>query len=94
MWRITSRLDASRWLEHTGSGWTADPETRLIVLDQAGHPQPMTPTGPHYTPTGADDPFCLYLIGMGAIPAPEVSGTPPSGPGPVPEPPGSPGLVY
>lgn len=80
MWRVDSRTDAGRWFEHDGAGWAADPSTRLDVLVLNRGPQPLTPTGPFYEPTGPDDEIALFLVALGVVPAPQVSGTPPTVP--------------
>jgi hypothetical protein len=58
----------------------------MIVL--ADGPQPLTPTGPHYTPTGPGDEVAAYLAAVRLVPAPQVSGEPPQ----VPRPPDAGGM--
>lgn len=77
-WRIESRSDAGKWIAHDGAQWTADPDTRDLVLILRAGTQPLTPVGPFYEPTGPDDEVALFLAGLGAVPAPAVAGDPPS----------------
>ena len=96
MWRIESRLDPARWVEHDGKNWVADEATTEELLVMGDGPQPMTPTGPIYVPTSKGDPYALYLAALAVVPAPQVTGTPPPRP-PLPEIPAAPpesGIVY
>ncbi|WP_406298070.1 hypothetical protein OG948_21295 [Embleya sp. NBC_00888] len=93
MWRIESRIDPDRWVEHTGQAWTADDQTTATLLVLGTGPQPLTPVGPIYEPTGPDDPVPLYLAALSVVPAPEVSGDPPAVSVAAP-PPDDPSIVY
>jgi hypothetical protein len=50
----------------------------MIAL--ADGPQPLTPTGPYYTPAGPGDEVAAYLAAVRLVPAPQVSGKPPRTP--------------
>jgi hypothetical protein len=76
-WRIESRADAGKWVEYDGAEWTADPDTRDLVLILREGPQPLTPVGPFYEPKGPDDEAALYLAALSAVPAPSVDGEAP-----------------
>lgn len=76
-WRVESRTESGRWVAHDGTQWTADVVTRPHVIALAGGAQPLTPTGPYYTPEGPDDEVAVYLTAVRVVPAPQVSGTPP-----------------
>jgi hypothetical protein len=78
-WRIESRTLPARWAEYTDE-LTADRETTMIVKVRSSGSVPLTPTGPLYEPTGPGDEIALFLAALGAIPAPQVSGTPPAMP--------------
>jgi hypothetical protein len=80
VWRVDSRTDARRWVAHDGRQWTADDVTRLDMIALADGPQPLTPTGPTYTPTGPGDEVAAYLAAVRLVPAPQVSGEPPQAP--------------
>ncbi|MEE1814218.1 hypothetical protein PUR59_04180 [Streptomyces sp. SP18ES09] len=63
----------------------------MIVL--ADGAQPLTPTGPYYTPNQLGDEVSAYLAAVRLVPAPQVTGEPPH----VPVPPAggdSPGIVF
>ncbi|GAA0638175.1 hypothetical protein GCM10010174_70030 [Kutzneria viridogrisea] len=86
-WTMRGRLDSSRWLQWTGSTWTADAATtdRLQQLPQGPHgPALCTPVGPVYRPEGEADEVALYLNAAAAMPGgPVVTGNAPALP-PVP----------
>lgn len=77
-WRVESRSDAGKWVAYDGSQWTSDPDTHATVRILRANPQPLTPVGPFYEPTGPDDDVALFLAAMGAVPAPAVTGDPPA----------------
>jgi hypothetical protein len=79
-WRVESRTDRGRWVAHDGDRWTADDATRPHMLALADGPQPLTPTGPVYTPERPDDEAAAYLAAVSLVPAPVVSGSPPDVP--------------
>jgi hypothetical protein len=90
---VESRTDAGRWVAHDGRQWTADDTTRIDMIALADGAQPLTPTGPYYTPAGPDDEVAAYLTAVRVVPAPQVTGEPPR----VPTPPASSdeqGVVY
>ncbi|TMR97544.1 hypothetical protein [Nonomuraea basaltis] len=93
-WRVDSRTMAGRWVAYDGSDWTSDPDTWADMVVRLDQPQPLTPTGPYYTPTGPDDEVAVYLRAVGVIAAAEVSGDPPRVPMPEPDPDAPPGTVY
>ncbi len=79
-WRIESELDPSRWVEHDGTRWTADPETAVAMTDLADEPQLLAPLGPVYEPQGPGDEIAAFLCARTLIPSPKVSGDPPEVP--------------
>lgn len=85
-YRITSRTDPTRWFDHNGTDWTADPETTR-VLTQPGYTFPLTPTGPIAT---LSDDSTLYAAALYVIPASDEQGDYP----PYPKVPRSKGTVY
>ncbi|MDH6625718.1 hypothetical protein M2271_003529 [Streptomyces sp. LBL] len=90
-WRVESRTEPGRWVEYDGTQWTADPDTQSLLLIVRNDPQPLTPVGPVYTPTGPNDNVALFLAATGIVPTPSVSGSPPA----VPKvPPVARGVVY
>lgn len=79
-WRVESRIEAGRWVAHDGHQWTADAVTRIDMIALADGPQPLTPTGPTYTPTGPGDEVAAYLAAVRLVPAAQTSGKPPTVP--------------
>ncbi|MDF5756650.1 hypothetical protein [Spongiactinospora sp. TRM90649] len=85
-WRVDSRTVAGRWVAYDGSDWTSDADTWPDMIVGLAQPQPLTPTGPYYTPAGPDDEVAIFLRAVRVIAAPVVTGDPPQVP--QPEPPG------
>jgi hypothetical protein len=69
-WRVETP-DGRRWVQATGSAWTADPETEQDMKAMAGVPAPLAPMGETYLPASKADPVWVYLaarhcLGTGA----------------------------
>lgn len=77
-WKVTG--DHGTYVEWTGSGYTADPDTTLdlqIALED-GVETFATVTGPTYRATGPDDEFGVYLLARTLVPHSRLaSGIPP-----------------
>lgn len=88
-WKITSRIDNSRWLECSdGLEFTADPLTAGALFDLPSYEYMLTPTGP--TQRGITTPSHLFGAAWQLIPAPIAEGDTP----PYPTIPSIPGLIY
>jgi hypothetical protein len=80
MWSVSSK-DGTRWFEHSGSAWSADPHTEALVREHAGAPVRIAPMGDLYAPTSPDDELGLYLLARQFVPAPHnVRGSQPAVP--------------
>lgn len=68
-WKITG--PGGRWVEYSGGKVTGDIDSEAAMVDGAGLPVPVTPTGPCYRPNSADDEAGLFLLATNIVPGPQ-----------------------